>query len=157
MKILKTKLYTSAQMVMILSLLAVIIMLTGCLNRYGVINMAVNTSFESKTALVDHHYYYNGRKSIPYAIVGIHTDYTLNTWGWSPIEPVSSQLPEMIDRMYQPGFSMPLGGAIFDPEGQQIGVWFSMWRQTTVKMEDENRVSIHSPYNPNRVSEFPRY
>jgi len=143
----------------IISMLTVMMALTGCLNRYGGIkaDFSVNANFESKTVLADHRYYYNGRKSIPYAIVGIHTDYTLNTWGWSPIEPAESQLPKMIERMYQPGLSMPQGGAIFDPDGKQIGVWFSIWRQTAIKMEGENQVNIYSPYNPNRLSEFPRY
>jgi hypothetical protein len=147
------------EILMMVCILPVLLTFAGCLNGYGVIkaDLKVNSQFESKTILPDHLYYYNGRKSIPYAIVGIHKDYVLNTFGWSAIEPVSSELPKMIEKMYQSGFDMPQGSTIFDHQGHPIGVWFSLWRQTAVKMQGENNVTINSPYNPNRVSEFPRF
>ncbi|MBW1841758.1 MAG: hypothetical protein JRI75_08175, partial [Deltaproteobacteria bacterium] len=37
------------------------------------------------------------------------------------------------------------GAYILDPAGKEIGVWFSRWDRTTVKMLGDNSVQVYTP------------
>ena len=38
------------------------------------------------------------------------------------------------------------GSFILGPDGQQVGVWYAPWMPSPVKMEDDNRIVVHTPY-----------
>jgi hypothetical protein len=129
-------------------LLLAIITLLGCSGNYGHIQRSreAGRAFENLQVHADHTYYYSGPAAIPYAIIGIHKDYTLKTRLWKRIDLTSDQLRMWLDLGMQGtlGFS-PHGSYIFGPDGQKIGVWYSIFSGTVVKMENDNIVVIHPP------------
>ncbi len=54
---------------------------SGCAGNYGrlVYDQEANRTFESYEILPDHKDYVTGPEGMPYAIMGIHRDYTLTT------------------------------------------------------------------------------
>ncbi len=104
--------------------------------------------FQTYEVLSDHTYYIYGRGNIPYAIIGIHNDYTLRKGLWKQID-ISPQLlrgwVDQMDTIY--GFQ-PYGSKILDNKGKQLGIWFSSKQWTTVVVEDNNGIAVFTPEPP---------
>jgi len=39
----------------------------------------------------------------------------------------------------------PFGSRVVAPDGKDIGIWYSPWKQTRVRMEDDRHVFINTP------------
>ena len=107
----------------------------------------VNIIFESFQVLDDHNYYYSGSDNRPEAILGIHKDYTLSTRLWKPVNLTSEQLKLWVNMMTDHrGTSFRTWGArVIVPDGKQIGIWYSPYSWTSVKMKDDRHVVINTP------------
>lgn len=124
--------------------------LMGCAAaNYGAIRPSseVNELFESYEVLDDHNYYYSGSAAIPNAIIGIHENYTLKSDLWKSVELTQDQLKKWILLITNNrGFSIRIYGYhILDPQGEIIGVWYSPYNRTVVKMLDDQHVVVHTP------------
>jgi len=125
-----------------------IVMLWGCTGNYGNIQRSreAGRSFENFQVYADHHYYFSGPANIPYAIIGIHENYTLKTGLWKRVDLTSDQLRMWLDLGMQGTLGFPPSGSyIFGPDGQKIGIWYSIFKGTVVKMENDNVVVVHPP------------
>jgi hypothetical protein len=132
----------------IIILLLTISMLWGCSGKYGYIQKSreAGRSFESLQIWDDHIYYYSGPAAIPYAVIGIHKDYTLKTRLWKKIDLTPDQLRIWLILGMQGTFGFPPSGSyIFGSDGQKIGIWYSIFNHTVVKMENDNVVVVHPP------------
>lgn len=121
----------------------------GIGKNYGLLKKSteVNDMFVSHQVLPDHKYYYSGSNAAPNAIIGIHNDYTLESKLWKPVDLTTEQLKKWLNNMLRnrdrPATTW--GAYITGPGGKKIGIWFSRWNRTTIKMLDGNRVQIHTP------------
>jgi hypothetical protein len=132
----------------IIILMLIVITFWGCSGNYGHIQRSreAGRSFENFQIYPDHNYYISGPANIPYAIIGIHRDYTLKTSLWKRVDLTSEQLRMWLDLGMQGTLGFPPGGSyIFGPDGQKIGLWYSIFRGTVVKMENGNIVVVHPP------------
>ncbi|MFH1582128.1 MAG: hypothetical protein ABIC39_08725, partial [Pseudomonadota bacterium] len=86
----------------------------------------------------------------PNAIIGIKNDYVLATKLWKGVDLDGKQLKNWIDRMHQThDFPIsPYGSLILDHEGKQVGIWYSAWDSTIVKIEKDNHIVVHTPTVP---------
>jgi hypothetical protein len=128
-----------------------IFLLTGCAENYGRLQRSeeIDKIFKTYRVLPDHKYYYIGPTGRPDAIMGIHSDYKLVTTQWTQFDPSDDTLKTGVDsinfyhstrvRYY------PYGFIILDPEGNQVGIWYSIWDWTTVIMEKDNRIKVFPP------------
>ena len=125
-----------------------LISLSGCVSGYGSLKQdsEITQTFLSKQIVPDHQYYYIGRSSIPYAVIGVHRSYKLKSKLWEEIDVTSDQLNQLIDRMWGRGSAS--GAYILDSDGKKIGVWYSKWDYTVIKLGEANQVLISSPYEP---------
>jgi hypothetical protein len=41
------------------------------------------------------------------------------------------------------------GADVLDPAGKKIGIWFSYYRSTAIKVGSGNKVMVSNPYSPN--------
>ncbi|MFC1828396.1 hypothetical protein ACFL0O_02160 [Thermodesulfobacteriota bacterium] len=124
---------------------------SGRANNFGRISpsLAATRMFESHTVLPDHHYYYSGPDGKPNAIIGIDQRYTLSSKLWKPVNLTSEKLRTWINFILDSQPFVPLnhyGSFIIDPDGQQVGVWYSPWMPSTAKMEGDNRIVVQTPY-----------
>jgi len=135
-----------------LAIFLVLMILPGCLGSYGRLNSNpdLTVAFRDRQALPDFNYYYTGRENLPYAVVGIDPRYEFQDRVWHPIETK--------EEIYRKAASVTAwdeqwarGKDILDAEGNRIGVWFSYYDTTTVKLGPDNKVAVYSPYTPNNL------
>ena len=131
---------------------AVLITLAGCAGGYGNLSPSreVTAQFHAYEVLPDHRYYYSGPDAYPFGIIGINSDYTLESAFWKPVDLTPSQLRAWINFSRQRvGYDLNVyGAAIKGPAGEEIGVWYAVrdWRaRGTVRVADGHRVHITTP------------
>ena len=121
----------------------------GYANNFGRIHSSgeVTRMFETYKILPDYRYYYSGSDVKPRGIIGIHNNYTLNSRLWKSVDLTPEQLKDWINIILnETTISTHNNGAlILDPNGNQVGVWYSPWATTTVKMESDDQIIVHTP------------
>ncbi len=117
--------------------------------NYGSVRLSreVEKLFESYQVLDHYNYFYSGSDAIPDAIIGIHEDYVLQSQLWKPVDLTREQLQEWIFLMtdHHVYSAMTYGAELLDSEGKTIGIWYSPYDQTVVKMVDDRKVVVHTP------------
>jgi hypothetical protein len=108
----------------------------------------VTKIFDDSQILSNHSYYYSGMQSMPDAIVGIHSSYSLKSKTWQQVDFSSFLLRKLVDRMAYVYMVTPRGAWILSPDGNRIGIWYSAQYQTTIRMGQDNRVVIAPPPPP---------
>ncbi|GEM_PF-646230 len=129
-------------------LLTFFMTLPGCSGNYGIIQKSREAGriFEKHQVLEDHNYYFSGPAASPYAVIAIHQDYTLKSRLWKKTDLTTGQLERWLALGMQKTTGWPASGSfILGPDGQKIGMWFSIFRGTVVKLEDDNTVVVHPP------------
>jgi len=127
------------------------LLLLSCVGvNYGGLRLSrdVSNLFESFQVLDDHNYYYSGSDARPYGILGIHKDYTLRSELWKPVDLTPDHLKLCVSLMtdHQGTSIKPYGSRIVAPDGSDIGVWYSPWNRTAVKIVEDRYVVISTPY-----------
>ena len=130
---------------------------TGCAAAgYGRLyqDAEVTRLFTSNSVPDDYRYYTNGRTHMPYAIIGIDQRYSINLKIWEPVLPNTDAFAKKVLFIWRPdvleSFNTAQGAWIVAPDGEKIGIWYSMYPYTTIKMQEDNQVMIFSPFKPNR-------
>jgi len=126
--------------------------LYGCLSSYGRLQHSpeITQLFNAHEQLPNYRYYFNGRSSMPWAIIGVRPPYEQISRFWEPIDSDTDRFSLLVDRVSVPGEDAPQGALILAPDGEHIGVWFSIWFTTTVEMKGPKQVNVYSPYSPKR-------
>jgi len=123
--------------------------IAACTATYGSLQRsnAVSGTFERKEVLPDHNYYTAGSEANPTAILAIDRSYTLKSGLWHPVDMTSEKLARLVDAMTdQLGFTPAImGSVILDPQGRQVGVWYSLYSRTTIHFEPDNIIAISLP------------
>ena len=119
-------------------------------SNYGKLEASqeVTKIFDTYQILSDHSYYYSGMQSVPDAIVGIYSSYSLKSKMWQQVDFSSFVLRKLVDRMSYVHAVTPRGAWILGPDGNRIGVWYSGRYQTMVRVGEGNRVVIAPPPPP---------
>jgi len=132
-----------------LGLCAILLFLTACSGSYGrlVRSNDVGNLFERHEVLPDHRYFVTGPQARPKAILAVHRSYTLRPGLWRPVEMTPELLNRLVDAMTgHLGFTPAIMGAIVtNPQGKQIGVWYSPYSRTTIRFEPDNVVVVSLP------------
>ena len=109
----------------------------------------VDKAFKTYQFPPDHKYYYTGPDGRPDAIMGIKNEYTLETTQWKPIKSSDGTLKKGIDSI---NFhhstrvrNYPYGFFILGPEGDRLGIWYSIWDWTTVIVKEDKRLQVFPP------------
>ena len=128
--------------------------LAGCVGNYGTIR--------SNTALLDqykggvlsdnynYNYYYCGRSSIPYAVVGIDNTYGFSDKFWFKIDSKEEVYKKIanLSELHMDSTRL-FTSDLLDTKGQQLGVWFSFYSYSPVLVDNETRmVEVYNPYKP---------
>jgi hypothetical protein len=131
--------------------IGLLMMLFSCTtSNYGKLQRSpeITKIFEDHQVLAEHSYYYSGLQGVPDAIIGLHTNYTIKSKLWQPVDFDSQLLKTWTNRMAYVHLVTPRGAWILAPEGHRIGVWYSARHQTTVRVEKNNHVFIAVPVPP---------
>jgi hypothetical protein len=101
--------------------------------------------FEKAQVLSDHTYYYSGLQGVPDAIIGIHPNYSLKAKLWQQVDLSHLTLKKWTFRMNYAQLVAPRGSWILGPDGDRLGIWYAAERQTSVRLDKENRLVIAPP------------
>jgi hypothetical protein len=134
----------------------ILLILPGCMGSYGRIksNPDLTAAFKNNLELPDYNYYYCGRENLPYAVVGIDPQYEFQDRVWFKIE-TKADVYKKAAGIIAWDTTWSRGADILDPEGNRIGIWFSYYNSTTVKVGPDNKVAVTNPYNPGFVDNAP--
>jgi hypothetical protein len=99
----------------------------------------------------DFRYYFNGERTHPRAIIGIHRRYTLEGRFWTPVDITQEQLSSWMDYVRTRGipaianYGVFRGFEILDPDGTRIGIWFSVYDWVSIRFSDDNVIRLSVP------------
>ncbi len=130
---------------------SMLITFCGCsLSNYGQLksNPAVTQAFKNYKISPDTKYYYWGTFGQPVAIVGINSNYTLNSRVWVPIDANSKDFRTLINKVSlqgSGGTTHPWGFTILDHAGNDVGVWYSAIRAAAVDIDENGQIVNLSP------------
>ena len=128
-------------------------MLTGCVTT-GPSSYAysgdVDRMFEppKPTLLADHTYYFRGTETEPDSIIAIDNQFTMNSKAWSRVDISQQMLDDWAFWMdtYLGWWNCPYRGVILlAPDGQQVGVGYSKYTFSVVKMTGPNALVVYPP------------
>jgi hypothetical protein len=130
--------------------------LSGCLQNYGRFSRdaQVNHAFQNGSVPPGLNYYYAGRETMPYAIMGIDSGYVISSSLWIAFEPQPAQLQKMSANIYGSDRHAPHGFNILDPDGAIVGIWFSSLHFPMVKVDQQNRTVEVRYKNPETYREY---
>lgn len=138
-----------ATLVQCLTLWVILTVLAACAGSYGRIERSndVGKLFERHEVLPDHRYFVTGPQANPNAILAVHRSYTLQPGLWRSVEMTPELLKRLVDAMTgQLGFTPAvMGASVTNPQGKQIGIWYSPYSQTAVRFEPDNVVVVSLP------------
>lgn len=128
-----------------------LVLVLGCASTSGRIerDAEVTKAFKDYRVLPDHRYYYAGPAGRPDAIIGVRKAYILQSSIWTSVDLTSEQLKKWVrwmdDEYGASTRRYPYGFRVVGPDGQDIGVWYSIYDWTTVLLQDGYRVQIFPP------------
>jgi hypothetical protein len=111
----------------------------------------VTNAFEKYQVNPNYNYYISGSDVYPHAIIGLDKALTLEPDLWKQIELTPKKLRELVQDMMSKVMALRWnlvlhGFAMFDDNGKQIGVWYSILGAiTSLSMKDDHTVIIITP------------
>ena len=122
-------------------------MVSGCLGTYGKLHWdpQVTTAFKNQEVQVDFNYYYYGVGNRTFAIAGISPDYVMESIMWREVQQDTEEFKSLVSRAWENSYYLPYdprGAHILNPEGKQVGIWYSSLRFVTVKFSENNRIVL---------------
>ena len=130
---------------------------TSTNSRYGSIQEqhAVTNQFRSGEINPGYRYFYAGVFNEPDAILGLDSRFAVEGKFWTPIELTSEELrrwitrldrvredPETFARRYNFRYQ---GAYILDPNGRQVGIWYSKKDWGVFEFPEANLIIAHPP------------
>ncbi len=138
--------------------IAILLSLSGFLLLWGcasgsqgslAFDREVTRMFTDNAVPADYRYYSSGRSGMPYAIIGVAPEYELLTRWWEPLKPNTMEFESKVDFIWEPDVWYRLnpaqGSWILNPAGEKIGVWYSMYPSTSIRVNEKRQVNIYSP------------
>jgi hypothetical protein len=118
--------------------------------KYGSLERSqeVTKIFETFQILPNHKYYTHGWGTVPYAIIAIQDKFKLRPGLWKEVDVTVPLLRSWIAQMDNVYEYPPYGSRILDDQGNQIGVWYSSKKWTTVVIEQKDQIAVFAPEPP---------
>lgn len=148
-----SRLFIHTKHILFVGAFGLCLFITGCTSgTWGKLSHSDNLmgQYQDKGLADNYAYYYCGRSSIPYAVVGIDPSYTFDGRFWFKIESLD-EVYDKIGRLSNLEFFHTIMHAkeILSPSGNFIGTWFSYYNTTGITVDEANkRVDVFNPYNP---------
>ena len=129
----------------------------GCMATYGSLSMdrQVGEDFRQGVRTADTNYYYAGRDTMPYAIIGIDARFTVPSRYWIPAGSDSEKMVKMSKNIYGESHVTPHGAHILAPDGTVVGVWYSNLRRYSIIVNKTDRTVLILFDNPEKDSRIP--
>jgi hypothetical protein len=108
----------------------------------------VARSFLAGEIVAGYSYYYNGTELRPSAVMAIDSSYTVTAQFWKPVGRSGKELSEWLSRAVNwkgVGQRNRIGAEILNPEGVQIGIYFSKYDNLVTKFQNDREIQVYPP------------
>lgn len=147
-------------------LLVLCLAVTACTGQvfknYGRIDASneATAAFQRYEVNPNYRYYISGSDLHPNALIGLDKKHRIDPRTlWREVEMTPVRMKEIVDQMGVRAaryFDQQYGFEMRDPEGRQLGLWYSILYATTfVRMNDDGTVWINTP-DPDTYKELQR-
>jgi hypothetical protein len=136
----------------VLLLVLMVPLIIGCAGRYGHLqrDADVTSMFATNNVPQTYRYYADGRSGMPYAIIGIDPNVPFEKHYWESVDANTETFAQKVRFIWRPngraGHPQGQGAYILGPEGNRIGIWYSMYAHTTIVVHGDGRLEVYSPY-----------
>ena len=122
---------------------------TGC-DNYGKLqrDKELTQAFEKHTLPIDFTYYYYGRDNMPYAVIGLGSEYTLKTELWKAVDFQTDRFKKMVEWIWTDHNYAPYGAYMLGPGGKKVGIWYSSINHATVDVNETQKTIVVIPDKP---------
>lgn len=110
----------------------------------------MGNNYKDVEIIPGYNYYYTGRSHLPYAVIGVDPAYELNSRFWNKIE-TKEMVIDKVDGLMPIDWYYMSVSKILDQKGNQVGIWYSYYPYTIVRLGEAPRMTVFSPYHPNRA------
>jgi len=93
-------------------------------------------------------YYYSGPEQRPSAVMAIDSSHTVTAQFWKPVEKSGSQLSEWLRSTLNwkgAGQTNKSGAEILNPDGVQVGIFYSKYDKLVTKFQDNKVIQVYPP------------
>lgn len=94
-------------------------------------------------------YYISGSDVYPNALMGLDKRYILDSSLWKKVNMTPEMMKELVSNMKQKTstiYQNLFGFVLLDPQGKQIGVWYSILSaKTAFRLKEDNQVEVLTP------------
>ena len=144
LKIPITKIIAAVLVLMILSVSTI-----GC-DNYGKLrrDKELTQAFEKHTLPNGFTYFYFGRDNMPYAIIGIGSEYTLKSELWKAVDFQTERFKKMVAWIWIDHNYTPYGAYMLGPGGKEVGIWYSSINHATVDVNETQKTIVVIPDKP---------
>ena len=127
-----------------------VLLFTACTLNHGRLNRdpAVTDAFLENRFSADYQFYYIGREGLPYAIIGIRDGYRFRSRFWTPVDSSAEKFQKMVKHPHGYQNYRPYGAHILDANGNRVGIWYSSYDFTSIRVTENREVYISNPYSP---------
>ncbi len=129
----------------------------GCMANYGRLSMdgQVGKDFRKGVMQADYDYFYAGRDTMPYAIVGIDARFAVSSPYWIPLGSDSEKIAKMSGNIFGENHCNPYGAHILASDGTVVGVWYSNLRDYSIIVNKNDRTVVILFDNPEKNRMIP--
>ena len=130
-------------------------MFFGCMKNYGRFAIDGQVAHDILSGVSDPQlrYYYSGRDTMPYAIIGIDRAYDIHSPYWIEFDPEPDRLKKMSQKIYANIQDDAYAARMTSAAGKSIGIWYSTVFSRSVRVDEKNKtvqVLFVNPENDNR-------
>jgi len=124
--------------------------LAGCAGNSGHMKFSpeLTRDFEAGRPPPEYRYYATGRENIPNAVIGINRKYRQRARFWREIDAGSEDLIRAIQNVFPYRLERPRASYLLSPDGDIIGIYWSVIYWTNVRMGKDNDVYVLPPRPP---------
>ena len=132
----------------LLVFLFAVAMLAGCFENYGRLKRdpQIQRAFETYAVPSTYNYYFYGLSSYPWAIMGLDSEYQLRSRIWRKVDPNTERFNRMVYWAWEDYGYHLYGAHILDPDGLNIGIFYSSVWFAAVKVDREAKIVEVMPH-----------
>ena len=133
----------------VLVLTVITVSTIGC-DNYGKLrrDKELTRAFEKHTLSNGFTYFYYGRDNMPYAIIGIGSEYTLKSELWRTVDFQTERFKKMVAWIWTDHNYTPYGAYMLGPGGKKVGIWYSSINHATVDVNETQKTIVVIPDKP---------
>lgn len=133
----------------VLTLMILSVVAAGC-DNYGKLqrDQEITNAFESHSLPDNYAYYYYGPDNMPYAVMGIESEYKLQSKLWNAMDFKTDRFKNFVKWIWTDHNYTPSGAYMLGPGGEKVGIWYSSIGHASIDVNAAQKTIVVIPDKP---------